>query len=93
MDCILYIQYSTAFIGTCTFSCQLVHVMCLWEVLSSVFYQFLDSARVASIHSLIHTDYARLVPIFQGTVKTVASRHKCGDILQKKTICDFSPSH
>lgn len=51
------------------------------------FFQFLYGARVASIHLLIHTDFARLVTIFQGTVKTVASRHKCGDILHKKTIC------
>ncbi len=78
---------STAFVGTCmvvpTSSCLCVYGRCS----AMFFFQFLDGARVASIHLLIYTDFSRLVIIFQGIVKTVASSHKCGDILHKKTIC------
>jgi len=80
---IKYSLYWDLYMLVPTSSCLCVYARCS----AMFFFQFLDRARVASIHLLIHTDFARLVTIFQGTVKTVASRHKCGNILHKKTIC------
>lgn len=79
---IKYSLYWDLYMGVPTSSCLCVYGRCL----AVFFFQFLDGARLASIHSVIDTDFARLATIFEGTVKR-ASRHKCGDILHKKTIC------
>jgi hypothetical protein len=45
------------------------------------FFQFPDGARLANIPRQIQTDFARLVTLFQETLETGASRHKCGHTL------------
>jgi hypothetical protein len=49
--------------------------------LSIFFFQFPDGPRLANIPRQIQTDFARLVTLFQETLETGASRHKCGDTL------------
>ncbi len=39
---------------------------------------------MASIPRQIQTDFVKLATLFQGTLKTAASRHKCGDTLPTK---------
>jgi len=51
------------------------------SIATSFFFQFPDGARVASIPRQIWTS---LVTLFQGTLKPVASRHKCGNTLPQK---------
>jgi len=41
----------------------------------------MESVRVASIPEQIQTHFVSLATLFQGTLKTAASRHKCGETL------------
>jgi hypothetical protein len=46
-------------------------------------FQFLDGANVACI---LRQSLTQLATLFQGSLKIVASRHKCGDTLPKKKL-------
>jgi hypothetical protein len=59
---------------------------------SVFFFQFADAVRGVSTPRLIQTDFVKLATLFQGTLKTAASRHKCDGTLHplpKKLLSVF----